>query len=127
MSHVKQPDTTTPAGPVTAEASPPPSALVFLPVPATGEDCFCSCVICHAPRREEDSVERGKPVEWIVRMRLRDRTIWRGLHTECWERNLKPLPAAPFGPPAFVTADATFVETRESGSAPTRKKSERAP
>lgn len=83
--------------------------LVFIPIPATGEDCLCSCVICHTPRREEDGVERGKPVEWLVRMQLGAQTIWQGLHTECWERNRDPIPEGPTGPPSFKGSEATFA------------------
>jgi hypothetical protein len=112
---VKQHATADQAEPVTEEPVPLPTTLVFLPVPATGEDCLCSCLICHLPRRDYDGVERGDPVEWVVRMRLVDCTIWQGLHTACWERNQKPIP---FGCPAesrVVETDATFLANREPG------------
>jgi hypothetical protein len=88
---------------------PAPPSLVFRPRPARGEDCFCSCVICGLPRDEGDG-RLGEPVEWLVRMRLRDQTIWKGLHTACWERNLRTSrEAGPLEPGAYAEEDATYM------------------
>jgi len=90
--------------------------LVFLPVPATGEDCRCSCVICHKPRDEAGFYD-GKPVEWLVRMRVGGATIWQGLHAECWERNREPKAHVPYGPPAFASSDIVSVAEPARGDA----------
>ena len=93
-----------------ASGGPVLRELVFLPKEvASEEDARCSCIICHTPRREEDGVERGKPVEFVIRMRLANMTIWQGLHLECWERNRVPENMKPGEPAVDAITESTFV------------------
>jgi hypothetical protein len=62
--------------------------VLSLPVSdATGDDVWCSCIVCGRPYDDPAAGKTGQPVEHLVKVREMAATTWRGLHSKCWERN----------------------------------------